>query len=522
MKKAIAIATIAIMLTAVIPPMSGANAPLAHAQSSDKIRIEGSGATFAFPLIDLWRVEYGAISNVQLNYNSIGSGGGVTSHINKLGSFGATEAPLSEREQEAAPGTITIPAMIGAISVAYNVADIPGGLKLTEEALCGIFLEEITQWDDPRITGENPSLTLPSEDIVTVHRSDGSGTTFALTSYLSKICPAWDEQIGAAKSIPWPGGIGSPGNEGVAGSIRTTDNSIGYITLAYALQNDIPTAHIQNGDHTNFVAPSLDTASAASSSVAFRLPEAGESWFGVDLLATPGFDSYPITSFSYLIIHPELNESTDNEEHAKALVDMIAWMITDGQQLSPQLGYAPIADLVSNIGLRGLSEVTYDGVRIYDEGIAVGEGDRKMMITAEDATAMDMLSDGTNVMIKATEAMAGESMKISVLFENSEHVNYDIMAVQNDVEVLMMEGAHEHQGMGSHMTDPLPTDDPVDITITFQGFGIDELTGPVGEMLTFAQIVPEFGTIAALVLAVAIVSIVVVSAKSRLSIIPRY
>lgn len=157
-----------------------------------------------------------------------------------------------------------------------------------------------------------------------------------------------------------------------------------------------------------------------------------------------------------------------------------------------------------------------------DDKMMMGGDDKMMMITAEDATAMDMLSDGTNVMIKASEAMAGESMKISVLFENSEHVNYDIMAVQNDAEVLMMEGAHEHQGMGTHMTDPLPTDDPVDITITFQGYGVTEITGPAGEMLTFAQIVPEFGTIAALVLAVAIVSIVVVSAKSRLSIIPRY
>ena len=375
MKKVIAIATIAIMLTAVIPPMSGANAPLAHAQSGD-IRIEGSGATFAFPLIDLWRVEYGAISNVQLNYNSIGSGGGVKNHIEMLGSFGATEAPLNTAEADAAPGTITIPAMIGAISIAYNVADLPSGLKLTEEALCGIFLEDITRWDDPKIADENPSVTLPSEDIVTVHRSDGSGTTFAFTSYLSKTCPEWDERIGAAKNVPWPGGIGSPGNEGVAVGIRTNDNAIGYITLAYALQNDIPTAHIQNGDHTNFVAPSLDTASAASGSAAFWLPEAGESWDEVDLLAASGHDSYPITSFSYLIIHPELNESTNNnEEHAEALVDMIAWMITDGQQLSPRLGYVPIADLVSNIGLKGLSEATYDGEQIYDGPVNVWESD---------------------------------------------------------------------------------------------------------------------------------------------------
>ncbi len=374
MNKVIAIATIAIMLTAVIPPLYGPNAPLAYAQS-DNIRIEGSGATFAFPLIDLWRVEYGEISNVDLNYNSIGSGGGVRNHIEMLGSFGATEAPLNAGEAERAPGTITIPAMIGAISVAYNIPDIPSGVKITEDALCGIFLEEITQWNDPAIADENPSLSLPDEDIVTVHRSDGSGTTFAFTSYLSKVCDDWDEKVGAAKSVPWPGGIGSPGNEGVAGSIRTTENAVGYITLAYALQNDIPTAHIQNGDHTNFVAPSLDTASAASGSAAFWLPAAHDSWEQVDLLAAPGLNSYPITSFSYLIVHPELNGSTDNEEHARALLDMIAWMITDGQQLSPRLGYVPIADLVSNIGLQGLSKITYNGETLYDGPVNVWESD---------------------------------------------------------------------------------------------------------------------------------------------------
>ena len=175
--------------------------------------------------------------------------------------------------------------------------------------------------------------------------------------------------------MPWPGGIGSPGNEGVAGSIRTTENAVGYITLAYALQNDIPTAHIQNGDHTNFVAPSLDTASAASGSAAFWLPAAHDSWEQVDLLAAPGLNSYPITSFSYLIVHPELNRSTDNEEHARALLDMIAWMITDGQQLSPRLGYVPIADLVSNIGLQGLSEITYNGETLYDGPVNVWESD---------------------------------------------------------------------------------------------------------------------------------------------------
>jgi phosphate ABC transporter phosphate-binding protein len=357
MRKIIAIATIAVLLTAAIPSTQSAFA---------QTLIEASGATFAFPLLDLWRVQYSEVEpNIEFNYQSIGSGGGVKDHINKLGQFGATDAPLTDAEYDAAPGTITIPEMIGAISVAYNVDNVGSGLNISEEAICGIFLSEITNWSDNEIKDDNPGVELPDAAIQTVHRSDGSGTTFAFTSYLTKVCPEWDEQVGAAKSVPWPSGLGSPGNEGVAGTINSTPNSIGYVTLAYAFQNDMTVADIQNGDHTNFVPPSLDTASAASGSAAFWLPSAEESWRDVDLLAAPGFNSYPITSFSYLIIHPDLKDSADNLEHASAIADMIAWMITDGQQYSSQLLYVPIADLVKNIGLDGLSQVTYDGEPVY-------------------------------------------------------------------------------------------------------------------------------------------------------------
>ncbi len=357
MRKIIAIATIAVLLTAAIPSTQSAFA---------QTLIEASGATFAFPLLDLWRVQYSEVEpNIAFNYQSIGSGGGVKDHINKLGQFGATDAPLTDAEYDAAPGTITIPEMVGAISVAYNVDNVGSGLNISEEAICGIFLGEITNWSDDEIKDDNPGVELPNAAIQTVHRSDGSGTTFAFTSYLTKVCPEWDEQVGAAKSVPWPSGLGSPGNEGVAGTINSTPNSIGYVTLAYAFQNDMTVADLQNGDHTNFVPPSLDTASAASGSAAFWLPSAEESWRDVDLLAAPGFNSYPITSFSYLIIHPDLKDSADNLEHASAIADMIAWMITDGQQYSSQLLYVPIADLVKNIGLDGLSQVTYDGEPVY-------------------------------------------------------------------------------------------------------------------------------------------------------------
>lgn len=338
---------------------------LAFAQSND-IRIDGAGATFAFPLIDLWRVAYQDVKpDITLNYQSIGSGGGVKAHIEKTVQFGATEAPLTDAEAAVVPGTLTIPNMIGAVSLVYNVPGISGGLDLTTEALCGIFLGDITVWNDPAIANYNTGIELPADTIVTVHRSDGSGTTFAFTSYLTKTCPEWDRRVGAAKSVQWPTGLGSPGNEGVAGTIRTTDNAIGYVTLAYAIQNDMQTANIQNGDKTAFVYPSIETASSASGNAAFWLPKANESWREVDLLAAPGTNSYPITSFSYMIMHPELDDVADSREQAQAIVDFAAWTITEGQQYNSGLQYVPIDDLVRNIGLAGLAQVTYDGEQLY-------------------------------------------------------------------------------------------------------------------------------------------------------------
>ena len=336
----------------------------AHADWSG--RIDASGATFAYPLMDLWRVEYGQVEpGVNLNYNSIGSGGGVRNHLERLGQFAATEAPLNDAEAAAAPNTVTIPAMMGAIVIAYNVDGVPSGLNLTAEAVCGIFIGDITSWDDPLISDANPGVSLPDTSIVTVHRSDGSGTTFAFTSYLAKTCPAWDAAIGAAKSVQWTVGVGLPGNEGVAGGIRTTDNSVGYITLAYALQTNMQVANVRNGDDTAFIHPTIQTASAASDALASELPSATESWLDVDLLAAPGDNSYPITSFSYIIMHQDLEESTGDIDQARAVIQMVVWMLTSGQHFAPDLGYVPIASAVSDIGLAGLSTVTYGGEPLY-------------------------------------------------------------------------------------------------------------------------------------------------------------
>lgn len=367
MKQLTSIMLIAVLLMSVVP--------ILYVDAQQDLRIDGAGATFAFPMMDLWRVQYGELNpNIQFNYQSIGSGGGVKQHIEKTVSFAASDAPLKASEYEQAPGSITIPEMIGAISLAYNIPGVSdSGLKLTSDALCGIFLGTITEWDDPEIADVNPDFDLPNDGIAAVHRSDGSGTTFAFTEYLAKVCPEWDERVGYGKSVQWPGGIGSIGNEGVAGIIRDTDGAIGYVTLAYAYQTQMTTAAIQNGDETNFVLPTLESASDASKGAAATLPNADESWEGVNLLAAPGENSYPITSFSYIILHPDLKDSVNSIEHARATLDLIAWIITDGQEYSPDLQYVPIATPVVNIGLDGLSKITYDGEPVYTGPTSVGE-----------------------------------------------------------------------------------------------------------------------------------------------------
>ena len=203
MKVAASVMLMAVLLFSTVPPYN------ASAQG-DSVRIDGAGASFVFPLMDLWRVKYAEIHpDVQMNYQSIGSGGGVKQHIEKTVDFAASDAPLRESEYDLAPGTITIPVVIGAISLAYDVPGIDSGINITAEALCQMHLGTVVSWNDPMIADANPGLEIPDQDIVIVHRSDGSGTTFAFTSYLSKVCPEWDEKVGAGKSVPWPIGVGA-------------------------------------------------------------------------------------------------------------------------------------------------------------------------------------------------------------------------------------------------------------------------------------------------------------------------
>jgi phosphate ABC transporter phosphate-binding protein len=333
--------------------------------SSYVYNVNGAGATFPFPLIDLWRIEYNNdFDNVNLNYQSIGSGGGVKQHIEKTVNFAASDAPLTVKERALAPDTLHIPETIGGVTVAYNIPEIPkSGLKLTGKVISGIFMGTITKWNDPLIKEHNPELNLPNQDIVVAHRSDGSGTTFVFTDYLSTVDPdpGWGKIVGKGKSVPWPIGLAAAGNEGVTGIVKSTKYSIGYVELAYAFQTGMTFAHVQNGDKNKFIEPTIDSITAATAELADKLPAAEADWSTVSAVNAPGPNSYPISSLTYLLVYEDLKQTSKNKEEAKAMLHMIYWMITDGQEFSRSLLYSPLPDKVVELGKKGLSRVTYDG-----------------------------------------------------------------------------------------------------------------------------------------------------------------
>ena len=340
-----------------------------HAQIQNKITLNGAGATFPFPLIDTWRVEYQKIKpNVNINYQSIGSGGGVKQFTEKTVDFGASDAPLTRSEQQKTPGAVHIPETIGSVVVAYNLpTSLPNkGLKLTGPIVADIFLGKIKKWNDPQIQSINPGISLPSDNIVVVHRSDGSGTTFVWTSYLSKISPQWNQTVGSAKSVQWPSGIGAPGNEGVANAIKGTHNTIGYVELAYALTTKMPYAFLQN-KAGKFIEPTLNSTRTAAASASSSLPAGDKSWESVSLLNEPGENSYPIASYSYLLLYKELstNPNINSQEKAKALVDFISWAITDGQKFASDLSYVPLPDQVVKLDQDTLKSLTFKGQPVF-------------------------------------------------------------------------------------------------------------------------------------------------------------
>jgi phosphate transport system permease protein/phosphate transport system substrate-binding protein len=325
-------------------------------------------------------VEYQSVNpSVSINYQSIGSGGGVRQFTERTVDFGASDAPLTEEEMQALSSStpVHIPETIGSVVAAYNIAGIDKGVKLTGPVLSDIFAGKITRWDDTRIKELNPELPLPSSDIVTVHRSDGSGTTFIWTSYLSQVSPEWNQTVGAGKSVQWTVGLGAQGNEGVSNTILSTPNSIGYVELTYALTTDMDYASLMNRAG-NFVEPTVNSTLAAAQAAiimngtssstanstnasAVSLPGGDQSWTHVTLLDAPGPDSYPIASFSYLLVFKEMSTNINNIEKAQALAQFVNWAITDGQQFASPLHYVPLPDSVVQHNQQTLRSLTFNG-----------------------------------------------------------------------------------------------------------------------------------------------------------------
>lgn len=300
--------------------------------------LNGAGATFPNPMYSKWFSEYHKIhSDVQVNYQPIGSGGGIRQVTASTVDFGASDMPMTDKQlQEAKTKILNIPTVLGAVVPAYNIPGVTGEVKFTPEALAGIFLGRISKWNDKAITSANPGVNLPDKEIIVIHRSDGSGTSFIWTDYLSKVSSDWKNQVGSDTSVKWPIGMGGKGNEGVAGLIRQLSGSIGYVELIYAVQNNIPYGSVRNSAGA-FLKASLEGVTAAAAS-APKMP----ADFRVSITNAPGRDSYPISSFTWLLIPVQSKDSAKG----KILVDFLNWMVTDGQRLTSALSYAPLPENV--------------------------------------------------------------------------------------------------------------------------------------------------------------------------------
>ncbi len=300
--------------------------------------LNGAGATFPNPMYSKWFSEYHKLhSEVQVNYQPIGSGGGIRQVTAGTVDFGASDMPMTDKQlQEAKTKILNIPTVLGAVVPAYNIPGVSGEVKFTPEALAGIFLGKISKWNDKAITGSNPGINFPDKDIIVVHRSDGSGTSFIWTDFLSKVSPEWKSQVGADTSVRWPIGVGGKGNEGVAGSIRQLAGAIGYVELIYAVQNNIPYGSVRNSSGA-FIKASLESVTAAAAS-APKMP----ADFRVSITNAPGKDAYPISSFTWMLIPAQ----SKDQAKGKILADFLNWMVTDGQKMTAALSYAPLPENV--------------------------------------------------------------------------------------------------------------------------------------------------------------------------------
>lgn len=317
------------------------------------VNLSGAGATFPYPLYSKWFDMYGREHGVAINYQSIGSGGGIKQLQAGTVDFGASDAPLSDAEAKEMPGpVIHLPMVAGAVVLAYNLPGVAQGLRLDSKTIAGFFQGDITDWSDPKIAAINPGVALPKLPVVIAHRSDGSGTSYIFTSYLAAISPQWKNTVGAGKAVNWPVGIGGKGNEGVAGVLKQTPGSIGYVELAYASQNKLPMAAVKNAAGA-WVEPGIASTTAAASGAAAKM----RSDVRVSIVNAPGKEAYPICGFTYILLYREQS----NAAKGKALVDFLNWAIHDGQREASPLLYAPLPAAVVALNDQALGTVTSAG-----------------------------------------------------------------------------------------------------------------------------------------------------------------
>ena len=334
----VAIAALTVACGGGQPAKEGAAAPAA---AGPTLKINGAGATFPYPIYSKWFDEYHKKNpQIEINYQSIGSGGGIRQVSSETVFFGATDGPMTDEQLKAAPGKLLhFPMVLGADVPVYNLPGLSADLKFTGPVLADIFLGKIKKWNDPALAKLNAGVTLPSTEITVVHRSDGSGTTYIWADFLSKVSPEWKEKVGTSTAVNWPAGVGGKGNEGVAGLVSQTPGSIGYVELIYALQNKIAFGAVQNANG-EFVRATTESVTAAAAAAAAEMP----ADFRVSITNASGAGAYPISSFTWMLLY----EDAKDKAQAKAMVDFVKWALTDGQQFASQLGYAPLpADVVA-------------------------------------------------------------------------------------------------------------------------------------------------------------------------------
>jgi len=301
--------------------------------------VNGAGATFPYPLYSKWFSEYAKIdTDVKFNYQSIGSGGGIKQITAQTIDFGASDKFLSDAELKNAPGKLLhIPTVMGAVVLTYNLPGVAKGLKLTSEDVADIFLGKITKWNDPKIANDNPGVKLPDQAIIVVHRSDGSGTTSIFTDYLSAVNSEWKTKVGTGASVKWPVGLGGKGNEGVAGQIKNTKFTIGYVELAYAVENKLPYASLKNKDG-QFISPTIKSITAAAAGAAKNMP----ADYRISLVNQPGKETYPVVGFTWLLVYKEQKDKIKG----KKIVEFLNWSLHKGQKLAEPMLYAPLPEQV--------------------------------------------------------------------------------------------------------------------------------------------------------------------------------